>query len=676
MRGSGPHTIVSVGESLPEQALDTAVDPTEIVQQSFDTERRGFDQKQVQQYLRAVADSLRDAQQREALMRGRLGRAVRRAESAEQALRKAPAHIPVEPKREFGDQASSALEVDTVLQDGQADTELAATEIVGDGQVEAQSIREKARVDADAMLSQAADQVQRSRDECDALVREAEEARAQILDDLERRRRQARAQVERLRVGRDRLLRSYEVVRRTLEEATVELKSSLQEAKVRGDGAARAVASEPLASRKQLEAELRDAKMIGRITISDLASPSLEDSIVTNPLRSPDLARPFDALKHEAGTPLATRRPRVSETRPRVSEAMEKGALATQPKAPAIAPALKASAIADAPEDPIAAMMAAAEAKRASTAATASVDLEDPNSEDLMGGGPDSDVSDSDVDAIRTELVQLKDKNLNVIESSDEIEEVVAVPLVGAKPDAVALGLFAALRAQRSARKSPGRSAAKKAALKAVPIEQVAPREIIDFVSAQESTAFGHDQGDASVPVGAIAGIEAQRDAVIADATKQFEKRLKRALADEQNDVLAGIRSAKRNVSLTAIIGDVDTHINRYVIAIHEVAAVTYGAGAALIDVQAPEGHLPAGAVEELLETDVVLPIRQHLALLDDLGVEAADLHVDPVRAFYRQRKTDHLGMAASRLANLLCVAGLCDALPEKSPMPWAITAK
>ena len=487
MRGSGPHTIVSVGESLPEQALDTAVDPTEIVQQSFDTERRGFDQKQVQQYLRAVADSLRDAQQREALMRGRLGRAVRRAESAEQALRKAPAHIPVEPKREFVDQASSALEVDTVLQDGQADTELAATEIVGDGQVEAQSIREKARVDADAMLSQAADQVQRSRDECDALVREAEEARAQILDDLERRRRQARAQVERLRVGRDRLLRSYEGVRRTLEEATVELKSSLQEAKVRGDGAARAVASEPLASRKQLEAELRDAKMIGRITISDLASPSLEDSIVTNPLRSPDPARPFDALKHEAGTPLATRRPRVSEARPRVSEAMEKGALATQPKAPAIAPALKASAIADAPEDPIAAMMAAAEAKRASTAATASVDLEDPNSEDLMGGGPDSDVSDSDVDAIRTELVQLKDKNLNVIEPSDEIEEVVAVPLVGAKPDAVALGLFAALRAQRSARKSPGRSAAKKAALKAVPIEQVAPQEIkipkVSFVS-------------------------------------------------------------------------------------------------------------------------------------------------------------------------------------------------
>ncbi len=176
--------------------------------------------------------------------------------------------------------------------------------------------------------------------------------------------------------------------------------------------------------------------------------------------------------------------------------------------------------------------------------------------------------------------------------------------------------------------------------------------------------------------MGTIPGIEAQRDAVIADAAKQLEKRLKRALADEQNDVLAGIRAAKKKVALTAIVGDVDTHINRYVIAIHEVAVVTYGAGAALIDAQAPEGQLPAGAVEELLETDVVLPIRQRLASLDDLGVDVADMHVDPVRAFYRQRKTDHLSLAASRLANLLCVAGLCDALPEESPLPWATTAK
>jgi cell division septum initiation protein DivIVA len=724
MRGSSPHTIVSVGEPLPEQVLDTAVDPTEIVQQSFDTERRGFDQQQVQQYLRAVADSLQDAQQREADMRSRLGRAVRRAETAENALRNAPAHDPAELNREFGDQVSSVLEAaraagnqrvaaaeqsakkvtanakaaattmraeaDSILQDRHAAAESAATEIVSDSQAEAQLIREQARVDADAMLTQAADRVQRASDECDGLISEAEEARAQILEDMERRRRQARAQVERLRVGRDRLLRSYDVVRRTLEETTVDLKSSLKEAKVRGDGAARAVASEPLASRDQLEAELRDAKMIGRITISDPAPASSEDSAVVGPLRSTALPRALKARQQRDPDTAS------STSVLQVSEAMSKGALAVQPKAPAIAPALKASAVADASEDPIAVMMAAAEAKQAGIAAPVSVDLKDRNSEDPTDSGADADALDADapdseLGQIDAEFAELEDDNLNVVEPSDEIEEVVAVPLTEAEPDAAAPGLFAALRVQRSDRKSLGRSATKKSGSKksglekpglekpgsqAAMTDQVASQQATDLAPTELLAAVDDDHGNLSASVATIPGIEAQRDAVIAHAAMQLEKRLKRALADEQNDVLAGIRAAKKKVALTAIVGDVDTHINRYVLAIHEVAAVTYGAGAALIDAQAAEGHLPAGAVEELLETDVVLPIRQALASLDDLGVDAADMHVDPVRAFYRQRKTDHLGLAASRLANLLCVAGLCDALPEESPIPWAITAK
>ena len=106
-----------VGEPLPEQALDTAVDPTEIVQQSFDTERRGFDQRQVQQYLRAVADSLQDAQKREADMRTRLGRAVRRAETAEQTLRDVPSHDAAELNREFGEQVTAILEAARVAGD-------------------------------------------------------------------------------------------------------------------------------------------------------------------------------------------------------------------------------------------------------------------------------------------------------------------------------------------------------------------------------------------------------------------------------------------------------------------------------------------------------------------------------------------------------------------------------
>ena len=692
MPESGPQSRIpssAVGEPLPKQVLDTAVDPDEIVRQSFDTERRGFDQRQVQAYLKAVAESLHDAQQRESEMRTRLGRAVRRAEAAEQAVRDMPTHDPAELDRQFADQVASVLEAarvageqrlaaaeksaaeimanaktqatkmraeaESVLRERRSEAELKVADILSEGQAAAQSVREQARAEGEAMLAEAADRVQRARDECDALIREAEEARAQILEDMERRRRQARAQVERLRVGRDRLLRSYEVVRRTLEETTVELKSSLNEAKVRGDGAARAITAEPLASRDQLEAELRDAKMIGRITISD---PGPSASAASGSLRSPALPRPLTPAPDATA---ASEEPR----RLRVSDAMKKGAVSkgalSSPKAPAVAPTLTASpVIDDAPaKDPIAAMIDAAEAKRAGTAAPVSPDLAD-------GEG----VSDESIDH---ELAMLEDDDLNVVEPSDEIEEVVAL-----RPDdEAAPGLFAALRAQRSkkSKKQPETPVAEDpvaetpdAAEETAASEPAAEDEAVPAAGDEDAAAAATN----SAELAAIPGLEAQRDAVIADAAKQLEKRLKRALADEQNELLAGIRASKRKkVELSRLVGNVDDHLNRYVLAIHEVAAVTYGAGAALVDQQAAEGHLPAGAVEELLETDVVMPIRAQLASLDDAPVDRPDAHVDPVRTFYRQQKTEHLGLAATRLANLLCVAGLCDALPTNATAPW-----
>ncbi len=591
-------------------------------------------------------------------------------------------------------------EADAVLHERRAEAELAATDIVADGRAEAQSITTQARVDADAMLAGAADRVERARNECDALVHEAEEARAQILEDMERRRRQARAQVERLRVGRDRLLRSYDVVRRTLEETTGELKSSLNEAKVRGDGAARAIIAEPAATREQLEAELRDAKMIGRIAIPQATDPTdpsdptdreTDGSKATDAtLRSPALPRRLDPPPTQSAD--AADSSNASALRPRGAEATKRSGVPRQPKAPAMAPTLTASPNADESSttvDPIAAMIEAAEARRVGTAAPVSASLD--SSQSAADAQSDADDGHGPVD---DELAQLEDEDLAVIEPSDEIEEVVAIPAVGAGDGATSPGLFAELRAQRSGDDpTPDNEALSPAtAPKVTASPATAPKVTAGKATASTSTRLkataGKAKGSRSEPGDEPAGaegadpvqgidIEAQRDAVIADATRQLEKRLKRALADEQNDLLAGIRAAnKKPVELTAIVGDVDSHVNRYVHAIHEVAAVAYGAGAALVDARPREGQLPAGAVEELLAFEVVLPIRERLESLDCLEVETADLHLDPLRAFYRQRKTDHLEVAASRLARLLCVAGVCDALPNDSSLPWTPPTK
>ena len=717
IQGPGPNSISAVAQPLRKDALDSAGDPAAILKQTFDLERRGFDQQQVQDYLRAISEALSDAQHRESDMRTRVAKAVRRAEAAEKSLRTAPASQISESNRQVGDDVTSVLdaariageqrisaaeksaatlianakaeaakmrsEAESVLTKRKAAAEVAGADIVAAARAESATEKRQAKAEVEKIMAQSVERVTRVRNECDALIHEAEEARAQILEDMERRRREARAQVERLRVGRDRLLRSYEVVRRTLEETTVELKSSLREAKVRGDTAARTITAEPLAGRDQLEIELLDAKMIGRIKISE--PPADQSSATTAALRSPALPRPLDPPQKAAEKP----------RRPRVSQAMKKGtakAPGAGPTAPAAAPTLEASPPTSdvTPEDAVLTPTGSRLKRKSRVTKVSGLD-----------GAPKAPKSGS----IDADLAQLEDDNLNVVQPADEIEQVVAVPVAEADRDPAAINLFEMLRAQRSQPEDarpedaqPEDARVEDAQPEDARVEDAQPEDAqpedarvedarVEDAQPEDARADGAQPEDARVedtqPESSGAGetfpgIEAQRDAVIADAAKQLEKRLKRALADEQNELLAGLRSTKKRnkVVLTSIVGNIDVQLNRYLAAINEVALVTYGAGAALIDADPNSGLLPAGAVEELLVSDVVLPIRERLELLDALDVEAPDSHVDPVRAFYRQRKTDHLGFAASRLANLLCVAGVCDALPDESSLPWETQTK
>lgn len=728
------NTIIGVGEPLPKKVLDGAVDSTVVAAQTFATERRGYNQRQVQQYLNAVANALADAQQREADMRTRLGKAVRRAEAAEKALRDAPTHDPAKLNREFGEQVAGVLEAARIAGDKRldaatkaadelreqaasaaakmrADVESELHERSQQREAESADIIASARADADALLRQAADMVHRARNEGDALIREAEEARAQILEDMERRRRQARAQVERLRVGRDRLLRSYEVVRRTLEETTVELKSSLGEAKVRGDGAARAMSAEPLASRDQLEAELRDAKLIGRITFSDAVAAPEQDpaqrtsSSPTSPsspsmqrkpreIRSKALPRPLDPPPEPPASstdtpptpsPVFTPSSPPTPKRPKVTASGARRAK-TGPKAPAMAPSLGASSHDRVPpDDPIAIMMRAVEAKEAGAAAPAPAAPRRAQREGTSAAEP----IDDELDA---ELASLEDGNLNVIEPNDDIEDVTAVAL---DPSVEAPDLFNALREQRVSAEAkeasettgtakrgtakPRKSKAKTGKAKTGKAKAASRKSS----PTKSSRSKAKRPADITEPAGLhdalqeqFPGLEAQRKAVVADAAAQIETQLKRALASEQDDLLAGIRThASASTPLLDLVGDVDDHVSRYVVAMSEVAAVTFGAGVALADEDASEAlvehRLPAGAVEETVMEMLVLPQRDQLRDLDDLNVEAADALIDAIRVMYQRRTSHDLGAAAHQLASMLCVAGLCEALPAHVALPW-----
>ena len=92
------------------------------------------------------------------------------------------------------------------------------------------------------------------------MVDEALLVRSRVLEDLARKRKASRVQLERLQAGRERLIDSYTIVQRTLDEAKEELRTSLTSAKIAADAAARRVEAEPMPSPSELEREVEAAR--------------------------------------------------------------------------------------------------------------------------------------------------------------------------------------------------------------------------------------------------------------------------------------------------------------------------------------------------------------------------------------------------------------------------------
>lgn len=114
--------------------------------------------------------------------------------------------------------------------------EAAATEVRHRLQEEETSRLESAKLEAEALVSQA-------RAECRAMVHEAQELRARVLSDLTRRRRTLHSQIEQLRAGRDRLAETIGDVRHTVDRVTDDLFRAEDEARLAAEAAGRQVAA-------------------------------------------------------------------------------------------------------------------------------------------------------------------------------------------------------------------------------------------------------------------------------------------------------------------------------------------------------------------------------------------------------------------------------------------------
>lgn len=229
-----------------------------IGERTFAVVRRGFDRDEVQDFLKQVAGAIRTLHQRleeaDEARRQAEQRALhpeinedvlmeRVGEETASILRSARAGA-VEMRARAAEEA--ALIVDEAHERagtirGEAEAAMALS--IEEANRSAEELRAAAKTTGDQMVERGRQEVeslrQMAEQERKLTVEGAQSIREKILADLGRRRRVATVQIEQLRAGRERLLESYGLVRRTLEEVQDELQRADMEARGAAEQAGR-----------------------------------------------------------------------------------------------------------------------------------------------------------------------------------------------------------------------------------------------------------------------------------------------------------------------------------------------------------------------------------------------------------------------------------------------------
>ncbi len=188
---------------------------------------------------------------------------------------------------------------------------------------------------------------------------------------------------------------------------------------------------------------------------------------------------------------------------------------------------------------------------------------------------------------------------------------------------------------------------------------------------------------DASVDAdagGTAESIFDRRDAALVPLIVAAARKLKRVLADEQNDVLDALRKKPAVTDLTAILPSDSDHTKRYADAIGDdlLAAAVAGAGTT-------GDASPAGLRSSIAKSTALEPVRAAIAsdlvgpLRDRLGRSVADGAGDNdditkrVRAVYREWKTQHIDDQLDDVFRLAYGAGALAAATPGTRLCWAV---
>ena len=273
-----------------------------------------------------------------------------------------------------------------------------------------------------------------------------------------------------------------------------------------------------------------------------------------------------------------------------------------------------------------------------------------------------------------------------------EPEERVAAPVPSGKGSPVEQ-LFARIRVSQEAVPVVDAGPAEEAG----PVEEVGPAEEagpVEEVAPEPAEAFLEDHADAEglvdsgidAPAAAAApnGLKSteswlqRRDSQLVDLETGLTRKLKRALQDEQNDLLDRLRGLRGEPTASALLPSLEEHTARYSKASLPLVEQAASAGGAFVgDVLGSGTAGPPVEVEDLATeaaSTIVGPLRRRLEHLISSGAgEEQSVLVESLGAAYREWKSHRIERVSGDVLAAAFSRGTWSATPEGTSFRWIV---
>jgi DivIVA domain-containing protein len=604
--------------------------PAAVSAAVFTTARRGYDQTEVRDFLRMVSAELARLQERERFLESELKAMQTRGMSAPGMLDEemVTALLGEEAARVLATAREASAQI-------RVRAEEAATRLVKEASADAMRLREEAELEAvrrrEDAAADAEAEIEMAKQQGREMVNEAREYREKVLAELARRRELARAQIEQLIHNRDRLLNAFERARLATDDVMTGLVS------VDEDLPQEYVNLAPTTGPVQ-PVVLDPSAMTGPTTVVSMFDRELEpeDDL---PVR----AVVFDIDVDES--PVEDDMNIVEDDMNIVEDDINS----------AVDDITVTEVIETVVEKVIVGVVVEEE--------THIVEEEDPVVEPVVEQAPSNVVSLFGKDRSRPEPVVVNPEHPSV-DNGPEIVDAADEPAVETETPAPrdSVGdLFARLR----------ESTVKKVAEATTSGETVVNSRKKSSASTSadsDNVAESARQAPPAVePVRDDAAF-ARRAEALAPLVISMARKLKRVLADEENEALEYLRGKKAVLSLDAMYGDAVGHVAKYADAIQ--SDILAAANAAASRKCKNDEILPV--ITAMIEAQLVAPMREKLAETlakhDDRG-EAAKA----IRGIYRQWKTTTIDEHIDDIACLSYSRGMYVTLTPGTKVCWMV---